>query len=346
MHVIKQLLPFKTMKKNQILSVLLLLCASVSAQFTQKPLPYNYNALEPYIDAQTMEIHYSKHHAGYVKNLNAALPGTTAEKMTIIEVFAHVSKLSPAIRNNAGGHFNHEFFWSILTPEKNTKPAADLEKAITETFGSMDALKEKMNAAAVARFGSGWVWLYVGQDGKLAICSTANQDNPLMDIAENKGMPILGIDVWEHAYYLKYQNKRADYMSAIWNVINWNEVSNYYKTATAKKKGKFDDWQALKDFHKVMSQTFHPSEEGNIQPIKERSGEMVLKAELLAKSTIPAEFNSKEVVAAVKKLETDSKKLDQLVKNKKSDKELTEALSKLHDVFHEIIGLCSNEEHH
>jgi superoxide dismutase len=346
MQVIKQQLTFKTMKKNQILSVLLLICVSVSAQFTQKPLPYNYNALEPFIDAQTMEIHYSKHHASYVKNLNTAVIGTDAEKMTITEVFANVSKLSPTIRNNAGGHFNHEFFWSILTPEKNTKPSADLEKAINETFGSLEALKEKVNAAATSRFGSGWVWLYVGQEGKLAICTTANQDNPLMDVAENKGMPILGIDVWEHAYYLKYQNKRADYLTAIWNVINWNEVSNYYKTATPKKKGKFDDWQALKDFHQVMSQTFHPSEEGNLQPIKERSGEMVQKAELLAKSIIPAEFNSKEVVAAVKKLEIDSKKLDKLVKNKKSDKEITEALSKLHDVFHEIIGLCSNEDHH
>lgn len=334
------------MKKNQILSVLLLICVSVSAQFTQKPLPYNYNALEPFIDAQTMEIHYSKHHAAYVKNLNTAVIGTDAEKMTITEIFANISKLSPAIRNNAGGHFNHEFFWSILTPEKNTKPSADLEKAIKETFGSVEALKEKVNATATSRFGSGWVWLYVGQEGKLAISTTANQDNPLMDIAENKGMPILGIDVWEHAYYLKYQNKRVDYLTAIWNVINWSEVSNYYKTATPKKKGKFDDWQALKDFHKVMSQTFHPSEEGNLQPIKERSGEMVQKAELLAKSIIPAEFNSKEVVAAVKKLETDSKKLDKLVKSKKSDKELTEALSKLHDVFHEIIGLCSNEDHH
>ena len=334
------------MKKNQILSVLLLICVSVSAQFTQKPLPYNYNALEPFIDAQTMEIHYSKHHAAYVKNLNTAVIGTDAEKMTITEIFANISKLSPAIRNNAGGHFNHEFFWSILTPEKNTKPSADLEKAIKETFGSVETLKEKVNAAAAARFGSGWVWLYVGQEGKLAICTTANQDNPLMDVAENKGMPILGIDVWEHAYYLKYQNKRADYLTAIWNVINWNEVSNYYKTATPKKKGKFDDWQALKDFHKVMSQTFHPSEEGNLEPIKKRSGEMVEKANLLAKSIIPAELNSKEVVAAVKKLETDSKRLDKLVKSKKSDKELTEALSKLHDVFHEIIGLCSNEDHH
>lgn len=222
------------MRKKQILIVLLLICVSVSAQFTQKPLPYAYNALEPFIDAQTMEIHYSKHHAGYIKNLNTAVIGTPAEKMNITQIFATVSKLSPAIRNNAGGHFNHEMFWSILTPEKNTKPSADLEKAINSTFGNLDSLKEKLNSSAISRFGSGWVWLYVTKEGKLDICTTANQDNPLMDIAENKGMPILAIDVWEHAYYLKYQNKCADYLSAIWNVINWTEVSKYYE-ATKRK---------------------------------------------------------------------------------------------------------------
>ena len=174
------------------------------------------------------------------------------------------------------------------------------------------------------------------------VSSTPNQDNPLMDLAESKGTPILGIDVWEHAYYLKYQNKRADYLTSIWNVINWNEVSANYKAVT---KGKFDEWPALKDFHKVMSETFHPSEEGNLQPIKTRSGEMVLKADLLVKSIIPAEFNKKEVVAAIQKLKLDSKKLDKLVKGKKSDKEISEALVKLHDVFHEIIGLCSEESH-
>lgn len=329
--------------KNKILLLLIVVANSVSAQFTQKPLPYSYTALEPSIDAQTMEIHYSKHHAAYVKNLNAALVGTEAEKMSVKEIFATVSKFSPAIRNNAGGHYNHELFWSILTPEKNTKPSAELEKAIIDTFGSLDALKEKINAAAISRFGSGWAWLSVDKDKKLVVSSTPNQDNPLMDIAESKGTPILGIDVWEHAYYLKYQNKRADYLTSIWNVINWNEVSANYKAIT---KGKFDEWPALKDFHKVMSQTFHPSEEGDLKPIKARSTEMVAKADLLAKSIIPAEFNKKEVVAAVKKLKADSKKLDKLVKGKKSDKEITEALAKLHDVFHEIIGLCTNEEEH
>lgn len=222
------------MKKNQILIVLLLIFISASAQFVQKPLPYSYNALEPFIDTRTMEVHYSKHHAGYVKNLNTDVIGTPAEKMNITQIFAVVSTLSPAIRNNAGGHYNHEMFWSLLTPEKNTKPSPDLENVINSTFGSLDALKEKLNAAAISRFGSGWVWLYVTKDGNLDICTTANQDNPLMDIAENKGMPILAIDVWEHAYYLKYQNKRADYVSEIWNVINWTEVSKYYE-ATKRK---------------------------------------------------------------------------------------------------------------
>lgn len=220
------------MKKFQIVAVLLLLTLSVSAQFSQKPLPYVYTDLEPFIDAQTMEIHYSKHHAAYIKNLNAAVVGTEAATMTLTEIFSNVSKLSLAIRNNAGGHYNHELFWSLLTPIKNTKPSGDLEKVINETFGSMDALKEKINAAATSRFGSGWAWLSVDKDNRLVVSSTPNQDNPLMDVAETKGTPILGIDVWEHAYYLKYQNKRADYLTSIWNVINWNQVSENYKLAT------------------------------------------------------------------------------------------------------------------
>lgn len=220
------------MKKFQIVSVLLLLTLSVSAQFTQKPLPFAYSDLESFIDAQTMEIHYSKHHAAYIKNLNAAVVGTEAATMTLTEIFSNVSKFSLAIRNNAGGHYNHELFWSVLTPIKNTKPSGGLEKVINETFGSIDALKEKINAAATSRFGSGWAWLSVDKNNKLVVSSTPNQDNPLMDVAETKGTPILGIDVWEHAYYLKYQNKRADYLTSIWNVIDWNQVSENYKLAT------------------------------------------------------------------------------------------------------------------
>ena len=219
------------MKNIKLLFTLFLITITASAQFTQKALPYAYNALEPFVDAQTMEIHYSKHHAAYVKNLNTALTGTADEKLSLNEIFDKVSKLPMAVRNNAGGHYNHELFWSVLTPEKNTKMSTELENAINDTFGSLDKLKEKLNAAGASRFGSGWAWLIVTKEGKLVVSSTANQDNPLMDVAEVKGTPIFGIDVWEHAYYLKYQNKRADYLVALWNVVNWTEVSNRYKAA-------------------------------------------------------------------------------------------------------------------
>lgn len=205
------------------------------AQFKQTPLPYAYNALEGNIDAQTMEIHYSKHAAAYVANLNKAITGTPQEKETLFQILSNVSKLPAAVRNNAGGHYNHELFWTVLTPQKNTQPSAKLAKAITETFGSIDAFKEKMAKAGADRFGSGWAWLSVGKDGKLFVSSTPNQDNPLMDVVEEKGTPIFGIDVWEHAYYLKYQNKRADYLTAIWNVTNWKEISRRYDEALSKK---------------------------------------------------------------------------------------------------------------
>ncbi len=208
----------------------------MSAQFKQAPLPYAYNALERSVDAQTMEIHYSKHGAAYTNNLNIAIAGTPLEKKSLEAILGKISAESPAVRNNAGGHYNHELFWTILTPEKNTQPSAKLSKAIVESFGSMDAFKEKMSKAAADRFGSGWAWLAVDKSGKLFVSSTPNQDNPLMDVVEEKGTPVLGIDVWEHAYYLKYQNKRADYLAAIWDIVNWNEVSKRYDSAVSVKK--------------------------------------------------------------------------------------------------------------
>ncbi len=192
-------------------------------------LPYAFDALEPHIDAQTMQIHHGKHHQAYVDNLNKALAGTEHENKTLEELMANISAYPAAVRNNGGGHYNHTLFWTVLGPNGGT-PTGDLLAAINDAFGSLDALKEKMNTAGVTRFGSGWAWLIV-KDGKLDVTSTPNQDNPLMDVADVKGNPILGIDVWEHAYYLKYQNKRPDYLSAIWNVINWNEVERRYKAA-------------------------------------------------------------------------------------------------------------------
>jgi superoxide dismutase, Fe-Mn family len=197
--------------------------------FTLPNLPYAHNALEPYIDIQTMEIHHGKHHAAYVNNLNAAIQGTELEGKTLEEILAiGIDKLPAAVRNNGGGHYNHSLFWTIMSPDGGGKPEGDLADAIDKSFGSFDAFKEKFAAAGVTRFGSGWAWLCKHPDGSLEVCSTPNQDNPLMPGAGCGGTPILGMDVWEHAYYLKYQNRRPDYISAFWNVVNWKEVSRRY----------------------------------------------------------------------------------------------------------------------
>jgi Fe-Mn family superoxide dismutase len=198
--------------------------------FTLAPLPYAYDALEPYIDVQTMTIHHDKHHQAYVTNLNNAIAGTPNEGKTIEELVAVAGTISPAVRNNGGGHWNHTFFWDSLATASGATPSGDLAAAIDAAFGSFDEFKTKFAAAGATRFGSGWAWLIV-KDGKLEVSSTPNQDNPLMDVAEVKGTPILGVDVWEHAYYLKYQNKRPDYLAAIWNVINWSKVAERFAAA-------------------------------------------------------------------------------------------------------------------
>ncbi len=194
--------------------------------FTLAPLPYSHDALEPHIDATTMQIHHGKHHQAYVDNLNKAIAGTPHENKSLEELVANAGSISPAVRNNGGGHWNHTFFWESLAPNAGGAPTGALADAINQAFGSFDGLKEKMNNAGMTRFGSGWAWLIKGADGKLSVTSTPNQDNPLMDVAEVKGTPILGVDVWEHAYYLKYQNRRAEYLNAFWNVVNWNKVAS------------------------------------------------------------------------------------------------------------------------
>ncbi len=204
--------------------------------FELPDLPYAYDALVPHIDKRTMTIHHGKHHAGYTKKLNAAIEGTKLEGKTIEEILAKVSKESAAVRNNGGGYYNHSLFWSVMSPDGGGEPSSrsKLGKAIKEDLGGFEAFKEAFTKAAGTRFGSGWAWLCVNKKGKLEVCSTPNQDNPLMDVdtAGCKGTPILGLDVWEHAYYLNYQNKRPDYVGAFFNVINWDEVSKRYLAAT------------------------------------------------------------------------------------------------------------------
>jgi len=198
--------------------------------FTLPALPYAHDALEPHIDTQTMQIHHGKHHQAYVDNLNKAIAGTPNENKSIEELVAAAGSISAAVRNNGGGHWNHTFFWESLASNAGGHPTGALADAINAAFGSFDAFKEKFATAGMTRFGSGWAWLIV-KDGKLEISSTPNQDNPLMDVAEVKGTPLLGVDVWEHAYYLKYQNRRADYLSAFWNVVNWSKVAERFAAA-------------------------------------------------------------------------------------------------------------------
>ena len=199
--------------------------------FQLEALPYGSDALEPHIDKETMEIHHGRHHQAYVDNLNKAIAGTDAENKSLEDMLRQVSNYGPGVRNNGGGHFNHQLFWSVLGPNAGGTPTGELAEAIDAAFGSFDELKKKLQEAGATRFCSGWSWLIVGEDGKLAVTSTPNQDNPLMDVAEVKGTPIFGIDVWEHAYYLKYQNKRPAYLEAIFNVVNWDAVAKRYQEA-------------------------------------------------------------------------------------------------------------------
>ncbi|MCU0391104.1 MAG: superoxide dismutase [Thermoflexibacter sp.] len=198
--------------------------------FELPALPYDKAALEPHIDAMTMEIHHGRHHNTYVTNLNNAVKGTEMENLSIEDLMKNMSKYPAAVRNNGGGHYNHSLFWQILAPNAGGEPTGDLAEAINKKFGSFANFKDEFAKASVGRFGSGWAWLIV-EGGELKICSTPNQDNPLMDLNPDKGTPILGLDVWEHAYYLKYQNKRPDYIAAFWNVVNWAEVAKRYATA-------------------------------------------------------------------------------------------------------------------
>ena len=195
--------------------------------FKLPDLKYDYNALEPYIDARTMEIHHSKHHGGYTSKLNAAVEGSALEDQSIEKILAGAGSHGAAVRNNGGGYYNHNLFWAVMTPNGEGRPEGEVLKAINEVFGSFDEFKSQFSNAAATHFGSGWAWL-VKTDGGLVVSSTPNQDNPLMDVAEVKGLPVLGLDVWEHAYYLKYQNRRPEYIEAFWNVINWSEVNNRF----------------------------------------------------------------------------------------------------------------------
>jgi superoxide dismutase len=261
----------------------------------------------------------------------------------------YASFRSATVRNNAGGHYNHSLFWDILAPKESQRPISkELQVAIETKFTSIDSLISSVNKAASTRFGSGWAWLMVTPNGQLAVVSTGNQDNPIMDVSSERGIPILGIDVWEHAYYLKYQNKRADYLNNIWSLINWGVVSDKYAAALNDpllKEIEKDNWLAIKDFHKVMAKTFHPAEEKNFAPLLSRSGELYAKAILLKNSTPPVSANNAGIQDALTRLEKQCLDIHQLAQKPSKDQEkknaqLFEMITKAHDIFHEVEGLC------
>jgi superoxide dismutase len=324
----------------------LLTTAYAQAQpYSLPKLPYDYKALEPHIDALTMEIHHSRHHQAYVTNLNKAVVGTPLEMYALEDLLIVAGRQSAAFRNNGGGHYNHSLFWEILSPQPQKAPQGALLAAINAQFGSLDSLKTALNQAASTRFGSGWAWLIVTPAKKLQVCSTPNQDNPIMDVSEARGIPVLGIDVWEHAYYLKYQNKRGDYLGAIWNVLDWAAVGRKYEaalTAPLLKSIEKDTWKALTEFHKVMSQTYHPMEEGNLKPIRERSGEMALKAAIMQSGHIPASFDTPEIRKAITDLIKGAEDLNKTIRKKGKDEVVKAKLTALHDTFHLIQGLCND----
>jgi superoxide dismutase len=337
-------------KLFHLISVLTLFSIIANAQVYNLPnLPFATSAYEPFVDAQTMEIHHGKHHAAYVNNLNKAISGTAMEKISMNDLLMYASFRSATVRNNAGGHYNHSLFWDILAPKESQRPISkELQVAIENKFTSIDSLISSVNKAASTRFGSGWAWLMVTPNGQLAVVSTGNQDNPIMDVSSERGIPILGIDVWEHAYYLKYQNKRADYLNNIWSLINWGVVSDKYAAALKDpllKEIEKDNWLAIKDFHKVMAQTFHPAEEKNFAPLLSRSGELYAKAILLKNSTPPVSANNAGIQDALTRLEKQCLDIHQLVQKPSKDQEkknaqLFEMITKAHDIFHEVEGLC------
>jgi len=339
------------MSKKLFFQVLIVLLSftGFAQVYTLPHLPYALGAYDPFIDAQTMEIHHGKHHAAYVNNLNKAISGTSMEKLGMNDLLMYASFRSATVRNNAGGHYNHSLFWDILAPKESQRPISkELQSAIDSKYTSIDSLIATLNKAASTRFGSGWAWLVVTPQGELAVYSTANQDNPIMDVSAERGIPILGIDVWEHAYYLKYQNRRADYLSGIWNLINWGAVSEKYAAALNDpllKELEKDNWLAIKDFHKVMAQTFHPAEEKNFAPLKSRSGELYAKAILLKNSTPPVSANNAGIQDALTRLEKQCLDIHQLAQKPAKDEEkknaqLFEMITKAHDIFHEVEGLC------
>lgn len=320
---------------------------SQDEKFTMPELKYAYDALEPHIDAKTMEIHYSKHHKGYLDNLNKTgaktISGVSAESLEDLLLTADL-KNAP-LRNNGGGHYNHTLFWEILSPAPKKQAEGKLALAIKNQFVSQDSLIKLMSAEGLKRFGSGWVWLIVTPMKTLTVTSTANQDNPLMDLEDIKrGIPVLGIDVWEHAYYLKHQNRRGEYLNTIWNVVDWAQVEKNYEKALNNpllKKIDKSSWKIYKEFNQLYSQITLPAQTGDYSLIKSKSAELLAKAEMLPKSNIPASFQNSDIKKVLNNLVSAVKDVHKSATKKPKDEVIKEKLNKLQEVYSELQKIVS-----
>ena len=333
--------------------LLLVLCTALislgihAQKFTLPELRFAYDAYEQGVDAQTMEIHHSKHHKGYVRKLNNAVSDSKLENKSLEELLMRASLRSSAVRNNAGGHYNHTLFWEILTPTINNvgpEPMRrSLEKAINEQFSSIEGLRKELSSAAAKRFGSGWAWLVVTPEKKLVVSSSPNQDNPIMDVSEVRGIPILAIDVWEHAYYLRYQNKRGDYLSAIWSLLDWGVVSSKYTAALNDPllvQIEKEHWPEKSSFHQTLSELYNASVKGDFLPTRDLSGTLFSKSILLQDSNIPLSLMSPEVLSTLIRLEKKCGSLNKQTSKNAKDKSLLKTIGVIHDIFHELQDFC------
>jgi superoxide dismutase len=319
------------MKKIILSCFLICLINSIYAQTHTLPkLKFEYNAYEPFIDSQTMTIHHSKHHQGYVNKLNKAIAGTPAEKMSLIDLNISISAFNTNIRNNAGGHYNHTLFWEILSPKQDGQMSKAFRAALKSEFNHLDSLKKELNQAASTRFGSGWAWLIVTPDKKLKVVSTANQDNPLMDISEENGIPIIAIDVWEHAYYLKYQNKRGDYLGSIWSLLDWGVISDKYEAAIQSpvlEQLKANSWKSLNLFKAAYANL--KSDTPNSTTYKENSMQLIQAIHVLNASSIPASIEADKVKPILVKMDEVACDLNQSISNAKQESEILALLAQI-----------------
>jgi len=337
----------------KLISLLALLAISFSFASQTHKLPElnnGYSKYNDFIDSHTMKIHHLEHHQSYVNKLNKSLHGTIKENESLNSILLNISFFKNVdIRYNAGGHYNHSLFWDILNPNASKEIDPQFQKVINQSFSNFEGLEKEMKSALLNQIGTGWIWLIVSPKGKLLVTSTSNEDNPIMDVVSERGVPIIGIDNWEHAYYIKYKNNKEDYFNAIWSLIDWEIISNKFIQAIESQlfeNLKVDNWPELKVYKDIMSHTFHAGEDGDLNAIRSLSKDLMLNSIYLRNSNIPIEFTDDKTIKALVKLEKQSLEIHELCLNKESDKVIWKKLQSAHNTFHVIQGLCKHHDEH